>query len=913
MAVLSTKLHVPAARHRLIERPRLTGRLTGQLGRDSTPPRLVLVSAPAGFGKTTFLSQWLKSRRAGWAAWLSLDSGDNDPRRYLTALATAVHAAAPAVGEDALRLLETSTQLPTEAVLTSLVNDLANDLDASSGGGAIVLDDYHLIEDPAVHEATTFLLEHLPGQATLAISSRADPPLPLPRLRSRGELAEFRALDLRFTPSEASSFLARVMELDLSDSDVTALEERTEGWAAGLQLAGLSMRGRSNPSAFIAEFAGSHRFVVDYLLEEVLRRQPEELTRFLLDTVVLTQMSAPLCDAVTGRTDGQQMLETLERHNMFLVPLDDHRRWYRYHHLFADALRVRVLTGDPAHTDQLHRRASEWLAAHGQPEEAIEHALAAGDTTQAADLVELAIPENRRGRGDRLLRLWVQRLPTALVRQRPVLTTFAAWTRFIEGDLDGTDALLDAAERALAALPNDELRQATEAGNLELARLPGTIEVYRAALAQARGDTDATARHAQRALETAGPEDHLARSGGAGFLAFSYWAQGHLAQALATFDQTVESLHAAGFLADELGSSVPRATMWLTRGRPDIARRLYEEALDLANRQPAALSSAGDLHVGLADTLREAGELDDAEDHLRTARELGDGASLPENRYRWYLAMARLEQARGNLDEAVSLVEQAQPLHVSGFYPDVQPIPAVLARLRIAQARLDDARAWARAHHLSSEEPHSALGYLQEYDYLTLARLLIAEHRQSRDPGPLTPVHGLLDRWLVAAQEGGRGGSVIEIHLLASLADHAEGRTDAALERLLVALEAGVPVGYRRLFLDEGQPILDLLTQAEGGSGWSGASDLVRALRRSPTGIPSTAAREASPGREPLSERELEVLRLLATPALTGPDIARQLYMSVNTFRTHTRHIFTKLDVNSRAAAVQRATDQGLI
>jgi LuxR family maltose regulon positive regulatory protein len=896
MAVLRTKLHVPAARHRLIERPRLSA----LLDREAATPRLLLVSAPAGFGKTTFLSQWLDDHPDVAVAWLSLDADDNDPRRFLTALATSLHTAAPPVGEAALALLDTSTHLPTDSVLISLVNDL--DLHATAS--VIVLDDYHLIEDSEVHTVTAFLLEHLPAHVPLAISSRADPPLPLARLRSRGELAEVRADELRFNPEEASRFLTQVMGLDVSESDVAVLEARTEGWAAGLQLAGLSMRGQDDPRAFIDAFAGSHRYVVDYLLEEVLRRQPDDVTQFLLDTAVLAQMSGPLCDAVTGRSDSGQMLETLERSNMFLIPLDEQRHWYRYHHLFADAVRARSSSGDPSHARDLHRRASTWFAAHDQLEEAIHHALAGDDAEHAADLIEQALPDNRRHRGDRTLRSWLERMPASLVRQRPVLSTFVAYTRFVDGDLYGAAALLDDAESALAALSPDAMAR-TAPANPELGRLRGTIEMYRAAFAQARGDIDGTAHHARRALESAGPEDHLARSGGAGFLALAAWADGDLETAVDTFDQTVAALHAAGFLADELGTTIPRAAMWVGLGRPDTAMRLIENALEVAIRQPATLSSTGDLHVALADVLREQDELDAAEQHLQTAHELGDAASLLENRHRWFLAKAGVERARGRLDAAASLVEQAEALYLSGFYPDVRPIPAVLARIRIAQGRLDDAFIWARDHDVTIDQ---AAQYRHEYNQLTLVRLLIAQDRTHATRDGLAPALRLLDRLLAVAESQRRGASIVEIHLLSAMAHHLRGEMVPALDHLVLALSHGVPVGYRRLFLDEGAPMAELIRMAQQQR--PDCVEHVQQLQHPASEVPGTSPRQAA--WEDLSERELEVLRLLAT-TLTGPDIARQLYMSVNTFRTHTKHIFTKLGVNTRAAAVRRARDLGML
>ena len=396
-------------------------------------------------------------------AWLSLDAGDNDPRRFLAHLLASLEAAGAATPE-AGELLEAVAAVPVEAVLTSLVNQL----DQLPGPTVIALDDYHVIEAPEIHQAVTFLLDHLPPRVTLAIATRADPPLPLPRLRARGELVELRAAELRFTPEEAGAFLTGVMGLPLTDDQVAALEARTEGWVAGLQLAGLSLRGVDDAAPFVEDFTGSHRFVLDYLVEEVLRRQPDDVRAFLLDTAVLHRLTGPLCDAVTGRSDGTAMLEALERDNLFVVPLDTQRRWYRYHHLFADALRARSAAEQPNHVAALHRRASDWYAAHGLPEDAVAHALAGDDPERAADLVEAALPDLRRERQDRLLRQWLTALPDEAVRKRALLATYRGWTRLVEGDLDGLTAWLDDAERALAASPPTAAAGASVATQEEL-------------------------------------------------------------------------------------------------------------------------------------------------------------------------------------------------------------------------------------------------------------------------------------------------------------------------------------------------------------------------------------------------------------------------------------------------------------
>ena len=674
--MITTKLFPPTPRSHLVARPRLAQQLDDTLNRGH---RLTLVSAPAGFGKSTLLSDWA-ARRSGpdvLVAWLSLDERDNVLPGFLAHL----WAALSGVGLDLdVEALDALAAAPTSAAFTAVINEVERvGRQRPDSDWLLVLDDFHAIEAPEVHEAMTFLLDHMPEQLHLLVATRADPPFPLSRLRSRGQLTEVRAPDLRFAPAEARAFLNEVMGLHLTDSDVQALEERTEGWIAGLQLAALSLRDVSEHDGvvdFIKAFTGSNRFVIDYLVDEVLARQSAEVRDFLLRTSVLHRLTGSLCDAVTGGTDGARVLDELDRGDVFLVALDAQRRWYRYHHLFGDVLRARMIAEHPEQVPALHRAASDWYAAHEFMDDAVQHALAAGDDDHAAYLMESALSELRRTRQDRLLLGWIRSLPEPVARRRPVLSIMSAWALMMTGDLEGMERRLDDAEAALVAGAGDQALAASWADTEELRSAPATLWVYRAALAQARGDVPATVAHARHALELADAEDHFVRGAAGGILGLAAWADGDVEEALTTFSEAVRSLHAAGNLVDELDSTVVLADMWLTAGRPSRARRLYEQALVTATRdgEPYPRATA-DLHVGLAELDRELNDLARAQAHLETARALAEHSSITENRYRWSVAAAQVRAASGDDVGAVELLEQAASAVPAGFLPGTASHP----------------------------------------------------------------------------------------------------------------------------------------------------------------------------------------------------------------------------------------------
>ena len=894
--LIATKLSVPRPRRGLVERPRLSDRL-----RRGAETKLTLISAPAGFGKTTLLTSWLAANASAdrGVAWLSLDRTDNEPVAFWSHLTAALQGAAAAVGGVVAPVGQPgpSTQ---QAVLATLLNDLSalkKDID-------VVLDDYHFIDDPQIEAGLAFLLDHLPAQVHLVISTRADPALPLARLRARGELVEVRSADLRFTADEAAAYLNDRMGLGLTPSSVAALEDRTEGWIAALQLAVLSLQGRDDAAAFIASFAGSDRYIVDYLVEEVLQRQPVEVRRFLSRTCILGRLSGPLCDAVTGPGgNGRAMLEALDRQNLFVIPLDDRRNWYRYHHLFADVLLTHLSEEERLELPSLHRRASAWLEANGERGAAIDHAFAGGDPERAAGLVERAIPELQRERREAVIRGWLRQLPNEIVRNRPVLGVGFAGALMSIGEFAEVEERLRDVERCLTVLaegrgPDGPPLEIVVVDEGQLRRVPAAVELYRAALSQIRGDVAGTIGHAQRALEVAPPDDHLARAAASGLLGIAFWSGGNLEAAHRAWSDSRSGLQRAGHLSDTLGVSIAIADIQLTLGHLRGATQVFEQGLQMAGVQAGDVPrGTADMHTGLSELYRERNDLVAAHRHLEESRELGERAGLPQYPYRWRVAAAGLRRAEGDLAGAVELLDEAERLYAGDFFPDVRPVAALRAALLIAAERFDEAIRWQRDRAIGADDE---LSYLREYEHLVLARLLLATN------APAAAL-GLLDRLLEAAQRGGRNGSVIDILILIALASR-QSDIEASLTALERALLLAAPEGYVRCFIDEGQPMAGLLKLAIKRRI---APDYARKLLAS-FGQPDDRPQDHPDLIEPLSERELDVLRLLRSE-LSGPDIARELMVSENTMRTHTKNIYDKLGVNSRRAAVRRAEELDLL
>jgi LuxR family maltose regulon positive regulatory protein len=902
--LLTTKLYIPPTRAQLISRPRLIERLAEGLTRP-----LTLISAPAGSGKTTLIGEW-RTSEAGHGfplAWLSLDAEDNDPARFLTYLIAAWQTLHSTLGESALALLHSTPPAPPHSILASLINDLAG----MPAPFAAVLDDYHCVVAPPIHDALAFLLDHLPPQMHLIIATRADPPLPLARLRARDHLTEIRAADLRFTPDEAAAFFSRVMRLNLSAGDSAALAQHTEGWIAGLQLAALSLQGSADVSGFIAAFTGSQRYIVDYLIEEVLERQPELTQSFLLLTSILERMTGPLCDALTGRADGLPMLHRLEQANLFVTVLDHERHWYRYHPLFAEVLRSRLRQTHPERLAELHRRAADWHEQNGTVSEAIGHALSGQDQDHAARLIEQnAMPLLMRGEVITLLG-WIKAVE-ALLPDRPWLAIYQAWVLTLTGQLDRVESVLLQAERWT---PSDD-----ESG--EVREMLGHIAAIRAYLASQQGDARGTIDLARQALEYLPENETAVRSVVAFTLGGACWLSGDVADASRAFAEAGRLGKAAGNVHVAVPAICSRAELLIVQGQLQRAAAAYREALHIASTADGRpLPVAARAHVGLSQLLYEWGDLEAALQMTQQGIELGRLWGNVENRLAGHVTLARIKQAQGDLDSAQAALSEAEQLvGAQRLFPLAGSwVEACRARLWLAQGNLPAAVGWAQASKATfNAEP----SFAHEPANLAFARVLQAQ-------GAHAEALTWLERLLHTAEATGRWGRAIEILVLQALSLQAEGDAPLALTAVQRALSLAQPEGYVRLFLDEGTTMRLLISdfrfwiEKHGGARSEKPGLLLKYVDRLLAAFPQAESQTeafqiATPKSqiqnlvEPLSERELEVLRLVAA-GKSNQEIARELVLAVGTVKKHVSNISGKLNAQNRTQCVARARELNLL
>jgi LuxR family maltose regulon positive regulatory protein len=876
--LLATKLFVPPARPELVSRSRLIERLNAGLEQDRYfTRRLSLVSAPPGFGKTTLVSVWLKTLDHPYA-WLALDEGDSDPARFFTYLLAALQRIDPDIGQAALGTLQAPQPPPPEVLLTSLINDIAT----APQPFILVLDDLHLIQAKAIHQQLAFLLEHQPSQMHVVIATREDPPLPLSRWRARGQMADIRQADLRFTEEETADFLQRVMRLDLSCADVAAIQRRTEGWIACLQLAALSLRGRDDKRQLVQAFTGSHRYILDYLIEEVFQRQPADVQDFLLKTSLLDRFNASLCNAVAERDDSREVLLALEQANLFIVPLDESRQWFRYHRLFADLLRQQLCAvGMEGFVPLLHKRASRWYEAEGFSADAVRHALSACDWARAATLiVDFGGVMLKCGEVTTLL-AWLRALPDEEVRARPLLCFSYGWALVLTGRMDAAESYLGQAEQAA----QDD------------AALLGNIVCTRAYIARARGDDRRTIELSQRALSILPQADLLSRSAVAVNLGIAHWNSGHLTEAEQAFIDADHAARQSGNTYAGLTALSFLGTIQAAQSRLRQAAELLRQTIRSGEQSPATALA----HTELSALLYEWNDLESAADHLQRGIELGQHGGNVEVQIGSYRMLARVKQAQGDASPALDALQKAHQLAREKDVPPLIRARNAACHVQIALAQDDTATAirWAEqaTEHADGSPFYPLLGLAQ-------ARLLLAQNQKT------AAAEQLATQYETAVRAGWQFG-VVEVRVLQALA---APTPTGALAFLADALALAQPEGYVRTFVDKGEPMAALLREAASqGIAPDYVAKLLTAFHAAPQerGRPEPPP-PAQPLIEPLSERELQVLRLVAA-GLSNRDIAEALYISVNTVKTHLQRIYGKLGVSSRTAAATKAQELNLL
>jgi LuxR family maltose regulon positive regulatory protein len=901
---LVTKLHAPPARAKRVLRPRLTARLNEGLAR-----QLTVISATAGAGKTTLLTEWQLTLDPQHAlVWVSLDERDSDLTRFWSYIISALQPFHPGIGArarvslDSMSLPDLSAARDERAGIESTLTALINDLARTPRNLALVLDDYHVIQTRAIHHSVAFLLEHLPANLHLIIASREDPPLPLARLRARDQLVELRNADLRFTPDEVRAFFDEVMGVSLASRDCVALETRTEGWIAGLQMAALALRGQSDPAQFIASFTGSHHFVLDYLIGEVLQRQSADIQNFLLQTSVLDRLNSALCDAVTNRADSQTLIEKLDASNLFIVPLDTERHWYRYHHLFADLLRNRLARAHPDQIIELHRRASDWYARSDLPIEAVTHALAIRDWMRAAEIIERFTTDELVRRGEiNILLGWLEAFPAEILHERIKLGLVYAWALNLANQLDRAEQLLNQLMPRVQTMPG----------------LLGEALAIRVTIAAYRSNMPAVIELAQSALSQVPMEEARSRSRILLCLGVAYDDTGSdLAAAKRAYREAFE-LSRVSAPGSPAGRPLPALNAfaqipeieWL-QGNLNAASQMYAQALDLAEQVGGQFSlGLCRVHWGRASLFYEWNDLDNAVRALQESIRVGEPWKNPRLLVHSYGLSALVMQARGQVDDARAMIRRAEHITRDSYSP-----PPTLGSLALYQIVLwiaqNDFHAIAQWEQTHDAAWQAQIGRVREILAIVLTRVWIARYHQNRDDRALSQARALIAPALEQSQASGLMFNVARLLILDALALYAQRDTASAIATLERALLLTEPENYVRSFLDLGKPMEEFLL-------WSLASHalseprlrayVVKLLAQFGVTVPV----EANPPTEDqliesLTARELDVLRRVASGA-TDQDIADQLVVSKATVKTHLRNIYGKLQVGNRTQAIVRA------
>ncbi len=883
MQILATKLHLPTLRANIVTRPRLFDLLNAGLLEQR---KLTLISAPAGYGKTMMVSEWLQmlTRRSDngeskvKTAWLSLDQTDNDLARFARYWLAAFQQAVPSLGHEAQLLLNHPQLPPVQIMLDQLLNDLSS-LDVQV---LMALDDYHLIHNPEIHEAVEYFLDHQPAWVHLIIITRADPPLPVARLRARGQLTEIRANTLRFTPEEAHQFFDSSLGSFLDANLLRSLEERTEGWVAGLHLAALALQHQADPAAFVETFRGSHRYVLDYLAEEVIRQQEEAVRDFLTKTSVLNRFTAESCCALTGREDSQALIQYLEQSNLFIIPLDDERRWYRYHHLFSDYLRSLLSKSEET---ALCQKASTWHEASGLVEEAVHYALASGDPNFSAGAIERALKKGDTWSGGNvtLLSSWLESLPQEVFGDRPELSLHASRILYLVGRLEQSEARIDQAERALDSEPKTP----------GVEQMYALVMLYRGAIASARGDFERAIEQTTLAQARLPAENHLAHARAFYSLGLAYDVAAQTGLAVENYMRSSQEARAAGVLFLVVNALGAAAQLQMKQAHFSQAVQTCQSALEVA--RDARIAPLGLIRTILGVVALERNDLQAASRFLEDGIALSRQGGLVEDVAFGLVSLARLHAYQNDIHGALKAMTEAQALMRAYGIPRMELLfSAYLARLHLFLGQKQEALQWVAKY--QPVRTQSA----REFEELTLARIFLAT-------GDLDPVPGILQPVLEMASSAGRAQACIEVMLLLGMYHYARHDLPAAVDWLSNALNLAAPEGYVRIFLDEGGPVLDLLAKARHA-----APEFVESLLRfyEPAGRHKPTPSELLP--EPLSEQEIRVLSLIAA-GKSNQEIAAELVITVGTAKWHVHNVLQKLGVNNRSRAIVHARELGLV
>lgn len=904
--LLEIKLCVPILGTALVSRPRLIKRLN-----EGFSSKLTIISAPAGFGKTTLLSDWIRQSKLP-VAWFSIDTGDNDAVHFLNYIIAALQNLEVSIGKATLNLLKSPQLPPIQSILINLINDITH----ISRNFSFILDDYHLVDAKQIHDIIAFLLEHLPKQMHLVIATRSDPPLPVARLRSQNQLTEIRASDLIFTTEETSLLLNDKLNLGLSTDDIALLESRTEGWIAGLQLAALSLQNRKDTSSFIETFKADNRYIMDYLMEEVLSRQPECIQSFLLQTSILDRLSGPLCDAITKKSDGQEMLRTLEKANLFIFPLDSKRQWYRYHRLFADVLKQRLHQVQSELVRELHSRASKWFAQNGVGDEAVEHALAGKDFERAAQLIEeIAETIWDRGQQTKLVK-WFKALPDETLNSRVQLCIFYARALNMSGFQDAAETKLQTAEQLLKSAIDKYFKaspsNSSASYKLSKGEIQGRIAVIRAFIAAYRGDMLHLMQHARQALESLHERDLIWRAVAATSLGFVHgWSgDGDLMSARYAFTEAKTASEAAGNVYFYLFTSSCLAGIDALQGRLIQAEEAYQSLLKFADENDMSQTTlTGTIYASLGAILIEKNDPEEGihliEKGIKLAAAGQDIVALASSR----LQMVRALLLQGNFESAEAVIKEIEKAASKYSMPPwmIHAASALKADIWLGKGNLDAVSRWVRERELGIDD---GLTNRREAEHVTLTRFLIAQDR-------LEEAEQLLTRLITCAETGTRIYMLISMRILKAVTSYKKGEFDSALDELKEALFLAEPGGFVRLFVTGGKPVAELLEKIldedKKGGDEAKAGFSRRYIKKLLAAFRATPPQKIDYGlAEPLSERELEVLHLIAA-GLTNQEIAQKLFISLNTVKTHTKNISNKLNVHNRTQAAARAKELGLI